>query len=76
MVLFQTFQRFHPEPPTANRTSRDSVKPGAGYISNIAKDLKTKDVPYQPWAAALYNQRRKNPQEGRSDRCLRSAVFF
>jgi hypothetical protein len=33
-------------------------KPGPGYVSNIAKDLKPEDVPYQPWAEALYKQRR------------------
>jgi hypothetical protein len=32
--------------------------PGAGYVGNIAKDLKPEDVPYQPWAAELYKHRR------------------
>jgi hypothetical protein len=33
--------------------------PGA-YVGNIAKDLKPEDVVMQPWAAALYQQRRDN----------------
>jgi hypothetical protein len=33
-------------------------KPGPGYVGNIAKDMKPEDIPYQPWAQALYNQRR------------------
>jgi hypothetical protein len=28
-------------------------KPGAGYVSDIAKGLKCGDVPFQPWAKAL-----------------------
>jgi hypothetical protein len=32
--------------------------PGGGYVGNIARDLKPEDVPYQPWAAELYKQRR------------------
>ena len=28
------------------------------YVANIAKDLKPGSVPYQPWAEALYKQRR------------------
>jgi hypothetical protein len=35
-------------------------KPGAGYVGNIAKDLKPEDIPYQPWAEALYKERRAN----------------
>jgi hypothetical protein len=35
-------------------------KPGAGYVGNIAKDLRPEDVPYQPWAEALYKERRAN----------------
>jgi hypothetical protein len=33
-------------------------KPGAGYVGNIAKDLKPEDVPFQPWAKTLYEHRR------------------
>src|SRR5437762_1248761 len=35
-------------------------KPGAGYVGNIAKDIKPEDVPFQPWAATLYKERRAN----------------
>ena len=31
-----------------------------GYVSNIAKDLKPGEIPFQPWAAALFNQRQAN----------------
>src|SRR5262245_53347587 len=34
-------------------------KVGPGYVANIAKDMKPEDVPYQPWAEALYKQRRE-----------------
>src|SRR5262245_40645300 len=34
--------------------------PGAGYVGNIARDLKPEDVPYQKWAEDLYKQRRAN----------------
>jgi hypothetical protein len=33
-------------------------QPTPGYIGNIAKDLK-EDVPFKPWAEALYKQRRE-----------------
>jgi hypothetical protein len=35
-------------------------KPGNGYVGNIAKDIKPEDVPFQPWADALYKERRAN----------------
>ncbi len=35
-------------------------QPPVGYIGNIAKDLKADEVPFQPWAAALYQSRRDN----------------
>ena len=35
-------------------------RPGAGYVGNIARDLKPGDVPYQPWAEALFKKRRAN----------------
>jgi hypothetical protein len=31
--------------------------PAGGYIRNLAKDLKPEDVPFQPWAKALYDER-------------------
>ncbi len=32
--------------------------PGPGYVGNIAKDIKPDEVPFQPWAEALYKHRR------------------
>ena len=34
-------------------------KPVGGYIANIAKDLKPGEVPFQPWAEALFKQRQE-----------------
>ena len=34
-------------------------KPVGGYIVNIAKDLKPGEVPFQPWAEALFKQRQE-----------------
>jgi hypothetical protein len=34
--------------------------PARGYISDIARGLKPGDVPFQPWAAALYKERLAN----------------
>ena len=48
---------------------------GLKYLINIAVDLKPDEVPFQPWAAALYKERREN--NGRDDpnnRCLPSGV--
>lgn len=33
-------------------------RPGNGYVTNIARDLKPEDVPFQPWAKELYEHRR------------------
>jgi hypothetical protein len=38
---------------------------GLKYLINIAADLKPDEVPFQPWAAALYKERREN--RGRDD---------
>jgi len=35
-------------------------QPAGIYVADIAKDLKPDAVPYQPWAEALYKQRRAN----------------
>jgi len=35
-------------------------QPGPGYIENLAKDLKPDAVPFQPWAEALFRERRAN----------------
>lgn len=48
---------------------------GLKYLINIAADLKPDEVPFQPWAAALYKERRAN--NGRDDpnnRCLPSGI--
>jgi hypothetical protein len=34
-------------------------RPVGGYVGNIARDL-TEEIPYQPWAKALYDARRAN----------------
>jgi len=34
-------------------------QPPGGYVGNIARDLPADAVPFQPWAAELYNQRRE-----------------
>ena len=39
--------------------------PGAGYVGNIAKDLKPDAIEFQPWAADLYKHRRDT--EGKED---------
>jgi len=33
-------------------------QPGGGYIEDLARDLKQGEVPFQPWAQALYQHRR------------------
>jgi hypothetical protein len=48
---------------------------GLKYLINIAADLKPDQVPFQPWAAALYKERREN--HGRDDpnnKCLPSGI--
>ena len=35
-------------------------RPVGGYVANIAKDLKADEVPFQPWAEALFKQRQEN----------------
>ena len=48
---------------------------GLKYLISIAADLKPDEVPFQPWAAALYKERRDN--RGRDDpnnNCLPSGV--
>ena len=42
------------------------------YLQNIAADLKPGEVPYQPWAEALYNQRRTGTRshDDPASRCI------
>jgi hypothetical protein len=49
-----------PAPRTHNgKTDLSGVwKPSPPYIGNLANDLKPGDAPFQPWALALFNQRR------------------
>jgi len=50
-------------------------KPGAGYVGNIARDLKPGDIPYQPWAEALYKQRRDtNSKDDPTANCIVGGV--
>src|SRR5437016_2486360 len=50
-------------------------KPGAGYVGNIAKDLKPEEVPYRPWAEALYTQRREtNSKDDPTANCIVGGV--
>jgi hypothetical protein len=48
--------------PTPMRDGRPDLagiwQPSPPYIGNIASDLKPGDAPFQPWAAALFKQRR------------------
>jgi len=49
--------------------------PGAGYVGNIAKDLKPGEVPYQPWAEALYKERVSNAsKEDPTAQCIVGGV--
>ena len=48
---------------------------GLKYLINIAADLKPDEVPFQPWAAALYKQRREtNGRDDPNNQCLPSGV--
>jgi hypothetical protein len=49
--------------------------PPMGYTGNIAKDLKPGEIPFQPWAEALYKHRQET--QGKEDpqaRCVLSGV--
>jgi hypothetical protein len=48
---------------------------GLKYLINIAVDLKPEDVPFQPWAAALYKERRENHgKDDPNNQCLPSGI--
>jgi hypothetical protein len=48
---------------------------GMGFTRNIAKDLKPGEVPFQPWAATLYQHRLDtNGKEDPQGRCVLSGV--
>jgi hypothetical protein len=66
-----------PAPKTADgKTDISGLwKPGAGYVGNIAKDIKPEEVPYQPWAEALYKQRREtNSKDDPTASCIVGGV--
>jgi hypothetical protein len=45
--------------------------PNGKYLANLAADLKADEVPFQPWAAALFKQRVENLAKDRpTARCL------
>ena len=49
--------------------------PNGKYLLNLAADLKPEEVPFQPWAAALFQQRQENLGKDRpSGRCLPHGV--
>ncbi|HYR83790.1 MAG TPA: hypothetical protein VE422_06910 [Terriglobia bacterium] len=51
-------------------------EPKGGYVANLALDLKPEEVPFRPWAGALYNER-KDGSHSREDppaHCLPQSV--
>ena len=46
------------------------------YVQNIAADLKPEDVPYQPWAKALFDERKTgaHSKEDQPANCLPQGV--
>jgi hypothetical protein len=49
--------------------------PSGKYLFNLAADLKPEDVPFQPWALTLFNQRLDNLAKDRpTGRCLPHGV--
>ena len=50
-------------------------QPAPGWVVNIAKDLKAENVPFQPWAEALFNERRaSNSLDDPTARCIPGGV--
>jgi hypothetical protein len=50
-------------------------KPGQGYVVDIGKDLKPGEVPFQPWAEALYKERRAtNSKDDPTANCVVGGV--
>src|SRR4030081_2734148 len=49
--------------------------PPSGYVFSIATGMKPEDIPYQPWAAELYKQRRENlSKEDPVGHCIMAGV--
>jgi hypothetical protein len=50
-------------------------RPGAGYVGNIAKDMKPEDIPYQSWARTLYDRRKEtNSKDDPTANCIVGGV--
>src|SRR5215510_10282928 len=50
-------------------------QPGPGYVGNIAKDINPDSIPYQPWAAELFKQRRStNSKDDPTAQCIVGGV--
>jgi hypothetical protein len=67
-----------PGPKTADGKSDLSglwKAPSGKYLANLAADLKPEEVSFQPWAAALFNERLENLAKDRpTARCLPHGV--
>lgn len=64
-----------PKSPDGKPDLSGTWEPRFGYTGNIAKDLKPGEVPFQPWAEALYQHRQDTM--GKDDpqaRCVLSGV--
>jgi len=49
--------------------------PPSGYVFSIATGMKPEDIPFQPWAAELYKQRRENlSKEDPVGHCIMAGV--
>jgi hypothetical protein len=51
-------------------------QPNGKYVQNLAADLKPEDVPFQPWAKALYDERKNgsHSKEDQAAHCLPQGV--
>jgi hypothetical protein len=51
-------------------------EPNGKYVQNLAADLKPEDVPFQPWAKALYDERKdgSHSREDQAAHCLPQGV--
>jgi hypothetical protein len=49
---------------------------GGRYVANLAVDMKPEDVPYQPWAKALFDERKdgSHSREDQTSHCLPQGV--
>jgi len=49
--------------------------PAGGFVGNIARDIKPEDIPYQPWAKQLFDQRRAtNSKDDPTAQCIVGGV--